>query len=324
MLFGRGRGNLSADKLAGMDNPLVSIIIRSFNEGWALRETLPALRAQEYTNWELIAIDSGSTDGSVELIRQAEPRHFIEIEPHEYNPGRVMNRGMRISRGDYGVFLNADATPEGKNWLRPLVTALLDSNTAAVYGRQIPRPDCRAVFARDYDRCFGPNRESASWDHFFSMASSGIRKDIWARRGFLETIQYSEDDEYTRWCRARGYRVVYVPGSIVTHSHNYTPAQAYKRNFGEGRALAAVWDGSPAEFSFFRTVVLGWFNDFRRDLLYCARSKRSRELPHAARIRWNQRRGKLAGFKDGWATYRQNSPGAAVNPPTWASPEPTR
>ena len=46
-----------------MSDPLVSIIMRSFNEAWALRETLPALRSQDYRNWELIVIDSGSTDG---------------------------------------------------------------------------------------------------------------------------------------------------------------------------------------------------------------------------------------------------------------------
>src|SRR5690348_10076523 len=61
------------------DEPPISIIMRSYNEGWALRETLPALRAQDYKNWELIVIDSGSTDGSVDLIRQAKPAHFIQI-----------------------------------------------------------------------------------------------------------------------------------------------------------------------------------------------------------------------------------------------------
>ena len=65
-----------------MDEPLVSIIMRSYNEGWALHETLPALRAQDYRNWELIIIDSGSTDGSVELIQHAQPRHFIQIARH--------------------------------------------------------------------------------------------------------------------------------------------------------------------------------------------------------------------------------------------------
>ena len=51
------------------DEPPVSIIMRSYNEGWALRDTLPAMMAQDYKNWELIVIDSGSTDGSVDLIR---------------------------------------------------------------------------------------------------------------------------------------------------------------------------------------------------------------------------------------------------------------
>src|SRR5262245_38250370 len=127
-----------------MDNPLISIIVRSFNEGWALRETLPALRAQDYKPWELIVIDSGSTDGSVELIRKAEPRHFIPIQPHEYNPSRVMNLGMQLARAECGVYLNADATPQGHDWLGPLAKSLRDPQTAAVFGRQIPRPDCQA------------------------------------------------------------------------------------------------------------------------------------------------------------------------------------
>ena len=300
-----------------MSDPLASIIIRSYNEGWALRETLPVVQAQEYRNWELIVIDSGSTDGSVELIRAARPAHFIQIQPHEYNPSRALNCGLQMARGEYGIFLNADATPQGNHWLRPLVTALFDPRTAAVFGRQIPRPDCRAVFACDYDRCFGPNRESDRWDHFFSMVSSGLRKDIWAKRGFLEKMQYSEDDEYTRWCRAQGYRVAYVPESVVMHSHNYTPAQAYKRSFGEGRALAAIWPGKRNAFNPLKTVFLGWLTDAHRDLRFCFRTRRLREWPHALLIRWHQRRARLAGFKEGWNAYREDAVTGSVRPPTW-------
>src|SRR5687767_11078240 len=305
-----------------MADPLVSIIMRSFNEGWALRETLPALRQQDYQNWELIVIDSGSTDGSVEIIKKFQPRHFVQIQPHEYNPSRVMNRGMELASSNFGIFLNADATPQGPDWLGPLVTALLDPQVAAVFGRQIPRPDCQAVFAHDYERCFGAHRESAQWEHFFSMASSGIRKDIWAKRGFNERMQYSEDDEYTRWCRAQGYRIAYVPESVAMHSHNYTPAQAYKRSFGEARALAAVWPGSRSDFNWPQTVLVGWLNDARRDLRYCARTGRLREWPHALRIRWQQRSARLTGFRDGWTAYRDNHRDLRVNPPVWAECNP--
>ena len=290
-----------------MSDPPVSIIMRSFNEAWALRETLPALQTQNYQNWELIVIDSGSTDGSVELIRGCNPHHFIQIKPQDYNPSRVMNHGMTLARTEFGIFLNADATPSDANWLRPLVVALQEPATAAVFGRQIPRSDCCAVFAHDYERCFGPSRESAGWEHFFSMASSGIRKDIWAKRGFLECMQYSEDDEYTRWCRAQNYRIVYCPDSVVLHSHNYSPQQAYKRSFGEARALAAVWNHEPVQFNWPRTVILGWLNDLRRDLVFCARHRRLAEMPHAVKIRWQQRRAKLAGFRAGWEFYRHNA-----------------
>jgi rhamnosyltransferase len=287
-----------------MNDPFVSIIMRSFNEGWALRETLSALRLQDWKNWELIVIDSGSTDGSVELIRQATPRHFVQIQPADYNPARVMNLGMKLARAETAVFLNADATPQGADWLRPLAAALRKSRTAAVFGRQIPRPDCHAVFAHDYARCFGPNRDSANWDHFFSMVSSGVRKDIWERRGFLESMQYSEDDEYSRWCRSEGWQVVYCPESVVMHSHNYTRRQAYKRSFGEARALAAVWRHPPRKINWPRTVLLGWMNDVRRDFQFCARQRRLTEWPHAAQIRWHQRRARLHGFRDGWRFYR--------------------
>jgi rhamnosyltransferase len=288
-----------------MRDPLITIVLRSFNEAWALRTTLPALRAQDYTNWELIVFDSGSSDGSVDLIRAVEPRHFIQLLPHDYNPSRVMNQGMELARSEIVVFLNADATPQGADWLRPLVAALQNPQTAAAFSRQIPRPDCAAVFAHDYERCFGATRESARWEHFFSMVSSGLRKDVWARRGFLESMQYSEDDEYTRWCRAEGYGIAYVPDSVVMHSHNYSPAQAYKRSFGEAWALAAVWNRSPGEMTLAPRVMLGWLKDAQRDFTYCRRTHRLREWPHATRIRWEQRRARRAGFKAGWAMHRE-------------------
>ena len=283
-----------------MSDPLVSIIMRSFNEAWALKGTLPALAAQDFKSWELIVIDSGSTDGSQELIRAMQPAHFVQITPQEYNPSRVMNQGMKLAKSEFGIFINADATPQGTNWLRPLVNALQNPKTAACFGRQIPRPDCQAVFANDYDRCFGPNRESAKWEHFFSMVSSGLRKDVWCQHGFREDLQYAEDDEYTRWCKAQGYAVAYVPESMAMHSHNYTAAQSHKRSFGDARAIGKAWSGSPGEYNFVKTVLLGWVSDMRHDAIFCAREKRLGELAHAARIRWQQRRGKLAGFRHGW------------------------
>lgn len=290
-----------------MSDPIISIVMRSYNEAWALRETLPALAAQDWQNRELIVIDSGSTDGSQDLIREASPAHFIQITPEEYNPSRVMNHGMRLSRSERVIFLNADATPQNARWLRPLAETLADERVAACFGRQIPRPDCQAVFACDYDRCFGPERESANWDHFFSMVSSGLRKDVWSLRGFREDLQYAEDDEYTRWCRAQGYQVSYVEESVVMHSHNYTPQQSWKRSYGDARAIGKAWGQKPDSFNWPRTVLLGWIKDVRHDLSWCLKHKRLHEVMHAMRIRWQQRSARLAGFQQGWKEQQKMS-----------------
>ncbi|MDO8541526.1 MAG: glycosyltransferase [Opitutaceae bacterium] len=287
-----------------MVQPPVSIVLRSFNEAWALRDTLPALAAQNHRDWELIVFDSGSSDGSVELIRAARPREFVQMLPHEYRPGRVLNQGMALARGERVIFLNADATPQSADWLGPLVAALADPEVAAVFGRQIPRPDCAAAFAHDYERCFGEPRESALWDHFFSMVSSGLRRDAWSRRGFRESMQYSEDDEYTRWCRAEGYRIAYCPDSVVMHSHNYTPHQAYKRSFGEAWALADVWPGGAKDFNVPRSLLLGWLRDVSADLRYCRRTRRLAQWPASLALRWQQRLGRLHGFHAGWQMHR--------------------
>jgi rhamnosyltransferase len=114
------------------------------------------------------------------------------------------------------------------------------------------------------------------------------------------------------------YNVVYCPESVVMHSHNYTPRQAYKRSFGEAWALAAVWKGHPAELTRASKVLLGWANDARRDLLYCRRARRLREWPQAAGVRWAQRVARRAGFKAGWAMHRENAyEGDRVRMPTF-------
>src|SRR3954467_15434893 len=90
--------------------PEVSIVMRSFNEAWALGDTLAMLRKQTAPAWELIVIDSGSTDGSAEMIREFAPAHFVQIDSADYVPGRVLNHGMRLARANTVLFLNADAT----------------------------------------------------------------------------------------------------------------------------------------------------------------------------------------------------------------------
>ncbi len=274
----------------------VTVVIRSFNEGWALGATLEQLRLQDYTNWELIAFDSGSSDGSVQLLENFGPFQLIQLLPHEYRPGRVINQAMRLSRTELVVFLNADATPQGTDWLRQLLRPFARPGCAASFCRQIPRSGCWALYAHDLERCFGHRRDSAGWDHFFSMVGSGLRKAVWQSRPFREDLQYAEDDDYTRWCRAEGWQIGYVPEAVVIHSHNYDSRQIYRRAFGDAFAIGRAGHVN-VPGSWLHSVLLGWMRDLGRDAGYCFRNRRLAELPRCIRLRWQQRSGRWAGFQ---------------------------
>ncbi len=131
------------------------------------------------------------------------------------------------------------------------------------------------------------------------MVSSGIRRDIWKKRGFNTALQFAEDDEYTRWCVSQGYLVKLIENSVVMHSHNYTPSQAYRRSYGDAKSMASVGSYTTRHNNSLRTLWMGWLSDMRLDLSLLLHSRKPGELVHAGLIRWHQRKGKLDGIRDG-------------------------
>ena len=287
--------------------PAVSVVMRSFNEAWAIGDTIRQLMAQDFAGEiELIVIDSGSSDGSLAIIKDFKPARLIQIPLGSYVPGVVLNQGARAASHDWIIYLNADATPVGRNWLTDLLApGLANPRIGAVFSRQIPRPDCQAVFAHDYDRCFGPNRESAGWDHFFSMVSCVTHRAVIEQVPIREDLQYAEDDEWTRRLITHGYEIIYAPESVVMHSHNYTLHQAYKRAFGDAMAMAAVSNHHPQTINYHRFVVLGWLKDTLRDARWCLHHHCLGGLPQSVAVRLAQRLGRRAGHHAGWKFYQR-------------------
>ena len=114
----------------------VSVVLRSKDEAWALKETLPALFNQSYKgDIQLIVIDSGSTDGSVELIEKAQPYRFKQIQPSDYVPGVVLNWGIRNATNEWIICLNADATPADDRWLEELLTTAVSTQQLGAAGQ---------------------------------------------------------------------------------------------------------------------------------------------------------------------------------------------
>jgi len=89
-----------------MAAPLVSIVTPSLNQGRFLREAIESVRAQTYAPIEHVVVDGGSTDGTLELLREYDRLRWVS-EPDE-GQSQALNKGFAIARGQVFGWLNAD------------------------------------------------------------------------------------------------------------------------------------------------------------------------------------------------------------------------
>ena len=130
----------------------MSIVIPTRNGADTLPGVLEAISHQLVDfRFETVAIDSGSTDGTVALLdRQVDK--VIAIDSNDFDHGLTRNRAVDESKGEFIVVMVQDAVPANDTWLRSLVAPLLcDGTLAGTFARQIPRPEASAL-ARHYLR----------------------------------------------------------------------------------------------------------------------------------------------------------------------------
>lgn len=128
------------------DSPLFSVIIPTFNRAEKLRRALESLEAQTFRDFEVIVCDDGSTDdtrSAVESFSERMPVTYL-WEENFGGPGRPRNNGIRVSRGEWLCFLDADDWwyPEKLNLVRThLATADIVYHDLDRYPRRLWRPD---------------------------------------------------------------------------------------------------------------------------------------------------------------------------------------
>ena len=153
------------------------VVMRAHNDMPLVAETLERLQAQS-TPFTLVAFDNASTDGTREQIQKYTSR-VHDVPAGTYVPGRVLNQAMAATDGEFVVFLNSDCSPQNDSMLAALLAAFTAERVAAVFGRQMPRPGCRALMAKDTDDTYGDGSRQRHWRHCFSMAVSAIRRQVW-------------------------------------------------------------------------------------------------------------------------------------------------
>ena len=192
---------------------------------------------------EVIVIDSGSTDGTLDIIRQFDVR-LTEIPAQEFRHGRTRNFAASIATGDILAYLTQDALPLSSQWLASLTEPLLGNNeVAATYGRQIPREDAsfntRAALSKIYPdeplvkRISDLPRLGLRAYHM-TNATSAYRRKVLEEIRFREDLITCEDVAIAKEILEKGYAISYVPTAAVEHSHNYSMAQAFRRYFDNG------------------------------------------------------------------------------------------
>lgn len=90
------------------DLPLISIVIPSFNQGKFIEETITSVLGQNYPNLELIIIDGGSTDETIEIIEKYGDSISYWVSEPDRGQGNAINKGMRLAKGDILAWLNSD------------------------------------------------------------------------------------------------------------------------------------------------------------------------------------------------------------------------
>ncbi|MBI9093388.1 MAG: glycosyltransferase family 2 protein [Sphaerochaeta sp.] len=274
----------------------IPIVIRSHNECDLLSQTLEAVRTQNLP-YELHVFDNDSEDGTAALLPQY-TKHIHRVPKGTYIPGKVLNEAMRQTNqhAPFVVFLNSDCTPLNEHWLEELIKGFADPTVAAVFGRQVPRPDCEPLFEKDTNDTFGDGERQKYWKHCFSMASSAIRRECWEEVPFSETLTYSEDIDWTWKARQRGWTIKYSKDSQVYHSHNYSYSQFRKRQRGEGKADAQIFSWTPWERSFVRYSLLPYLRQVKSDWGYTLSQREFRSFFYAPILRFAQLRGRREGF----------------------------
>ncbi len=246
--------------------PSASLIVLNWNGRELLTRCLPSVLAQEYPEAEVLVVDNGSTDGSLEWLASAYPQ--VRLLPQGRNLGYAggMNAGLRVAQGELIAFLNNDVILR-PDWLRQLAGVMVADRRIGVAGCKLLYPEGNLI-----QHAGGILRYPLALpDHYgFRQPDTGqfdaIRDVDYvtgaafvARREMLDQIGafdegfyfYFEDTDLCFRARAAGWRVVVVPQAVATHLESATAVRdspSYYTLFHRGRLHFVLKHYTPQQF----------------------------------------------------------------------------
>jgi len=227
---------------------LCSLIIPTKNGGPLFRQLVSALaRQQRWDKVDFVVIDSGSTDETVAVARDAGAR-IIEIPPAEFNHGATRDRAISASLSEIVLLMVQDALPRDDRTVVTLVSCFDDPAVAGAYARQLPQPDADVLTCRNLNnwltgRLRREERASSGDDWYLALSPmdkylfcnfdnvcSAVRKSVWAEHPFGQ-INFGEDIDWAERVLRAGWKIIYEPEAAVVHSHDRPLSYEYKRTY---------------------------------------------------------------------------------------------
>jgi rhamnosyltransferase len=223
---------------------MLSIIIPTRNASKHLPSLLDSIQSQTIKDYEILVIDSSSTDNTIEIAESCNA-HVIEIAKEQFDHGGTRTLAAKQAKGEILIFISQDVIfcdDEGlENIIKPFET---DENIAAVFGRQLPDKNA-SVFAQhlrlfnysehSYLSELSDRKKHGLRTIFFSNSFAAYRKSALQEIGFFkEGLIFGEDTYAAAKLLLDNKKIAYASSAKVFHSHNYTIHQDFRRYFDMG------------------------------------------------------------------------------------------
>jgi len=269
--------------------PLVSIVVLNYNGKKYLSKCFEALKNQSYPNYEVIMVDNNSSDGSVEFVKRK--FSWVKILQLNSNLGfsKANNIAAKKAKGEYIIFLNNDTVVDRK-WLEGLILAIKQDKDVAVCASKILFDNPKDIISEAGGKLHITGaghpiglgmKDSERFDSFryvgyASGASMLVDKKIFEKlNGFdSDYFMYLEDVDFGWRCWLFGYKVLYVPSSVVYHKFGGTFSRKsyFQIYHGQNRYLNIIKNFE------LKNVLIGLFFAFLYDLYRILKMLKGRNL----------------------------------------------
>ena len=274
-----------------------SIVIRALNEEQHLPALFDGIARQTRQPDQVILVDSGSSDATVEISRTA-GAEIVHIAPQDFSFGRALNVGCQAATGDVLIFVSAHVYPVDEHWLERMVAPFeRHDDVMLVYGRQSGDENLTAFSEMEIMRRWFPDRSDEDQNHpFCNNANCAIRKAAWHDTPYDEELTGLEDLAWAKVAQQNGHRIWYEASAPIIHLHDESFAKTVNRYRREAIAHKRVF--GQQNMSGLEAVGLFFANTLRDFLAAVPRRKLLRNLVAIPRFRAAQFWGTWKGFRE--------------------------